>query len=201
MKHAMKKHVARRHIAKRTASFLWLMFSAVLALAILLPTMLGLQRYVIVGESMTGTIAKGSIVYARVVPVEQLKQGDIITFVPPGFWEPVTHRIVAIAQGADGQRIFTTKGDYNEVADPWKATFVQSSVARYEFHVPYLGYALAALSIREVRMLVVGLPAILIALSLLWSTWRSAERELRRREAERVEFRPALFVSEEEAAS
>jgi len=200
MRHEAKR-ARRRHLAKRTVSMLWLASAAALALTILLPTALGLQRYVIVGESMTGFIAKGSVVYAQPVPVAQLGVGDVVTFVPPGFSEPVTHRILRITPGADGRPVFETKGDYNEVADPWRLTFVQDSVARYVFHVPYLGYALAALSIREVRMLAVGLPAILIALSLLWSTWHSAGAELRRREAERATFAPALYVAEEESAS
>lgn len=161
----------------------WVLVSLVLAAFIVLPGMLGLERYVIVGDSMTGAIAKGSIVYARVVPVRQLRAGDIITFVPPGRSAPVTHRVTGITQGADGQRVFQTKGDFNEVADPWRTTFLQPSAARYVFHIPFLGYVLAAFSVREVRLLLIALPALLISLSLLWSIWRSAAESVRRHEA------------------
>ncbi len=50
--------------------------------------------------------------------------------------------------------------------------------ARYSFHLPYLGYALAALAIRQFRMLLIGVPAVLIALSLLVSLWREAGEAL-----------------------
>jgi signal peptidase len=150
--------------------------------AILLPGLLGLQRYVITGGSMTGAIPKGSVVYSRITPVGQLKTGDIITFTPPGMSGAVTHRIVAVEEGPDGQAAFRTKGDFNEAADPWNPiTLNEPQQARYVFHVPLLGYALAALSMRSVRIALIGLPAVLIALSLLWSLWREAGREVARR--------------------
>jgi signal peptidase len=40
--------------------------------------------------------------------------------------------------------------------------------------IPYAGFVLAALSQRELRMLVVGLPALLIALMSLAGLWREA---------------------------
>ena len=109
--------------------------------------------------------------------------GDIVTFVPPGQTSPVTHRIVGIARSDAGERVFRTKGDFNNSADPWRFTFSQPRQARYVFRIPYLGYVLAVLSIRAVRMVLIGLPAFVIAVSLLWSLWRSAGEEVLRREA------------------
>jgi signal peptidase len=151
-------------------------------LALVLPSLLGLQRYVITGGSMTGTIPKGAVIYSRITPVEQLKAGDIITFHPPGFAAAVTHRIIAVEVGPDGRPAFRTKGDFNQTADPWGAvTLNEPQQARYLFNVPVLGYVLAALSIRTVRMALIGMPAVLIALSLLWSLWRQAGEEVVRR--------------------
>ena len=86
--------------------------------AILVPGLFGLQRYVITGGSMTGAIPKGAVIYSKITPVEQLKTGDIITFTPPGSSGVVTHRIVGIETGPDGCPAYLTKGDFNEVADP-----------------------------------------------------------------------------------
>jgi signal peptidase len=158
---------------------------ALVTLLVLLPAVLGLQRYVITGGSMTGTIDKGSLVYSRLTPVDRLKVGDIVTFVPPGYPSPVTHRIVNISRQG-GKRVFRTKGDFNKVADPWRVTFDKPMLARAVFHIPYLGYLLAAFALRPVRLLLIGLPAILIAGSLLWSLWRSAGEEVRRQEAARA---------------
>ena len=40
--------------------------------------------------------------------------------------------------------------------------------------IPYAGFAIAALSDRRARMIVVGLPALLIALSSLAALWRDS---------------------------
>lgn len=64
-------------------------------------------------------------------------------------------------------------------------------LARYAFHVPYVGYLLALLSIRSVRMVLIGLPAVVIAISLLWSLWRTAGEELRAQEAARTRVQPS----------
>lgn len=150
--------------------------------AILVPSLLGLQRYVITGGSMTGTISKGSVIYARLTPVEALQVGDIITFHPPGCSTPVTHRIIGIEMGPEGVPAFRTKGDFNQTPDPWGAvTLNEPRQARHVFSVPWFGYLLAALGIRLVRVTLIGIPAVLIAASLLWSLWRQAGEEVARR--------------------
>jgi signal peptidase I len=154
----------------------------VVVAVLIVPGLLGLQRYVITGGSMTGTISKGAVIYSRITPVEQLRAGDIITFNPPGYSSAVTHRIVAVETGPDGAAAFRTKGDFNEAPDPWNPVKLnEPQQARYVFQVPLLGYVLAALSARTVRIALIGLPAVLIALSLLWSLWRQAGEEVAQR--------------------
>jgi signal peptidase len=172
-----------RRIIKPVVTLVFVVAAVLVAAMILVPAALGLQRYVITGGSMTGTIDKGAVVYSQITPVEQLKVGDIVTFAPPGRTEPITHRIVSIDSGPGGQLVFGTKGDFNPVADPWQITFAQPQVPRHVWAVPYLGYPLAVLSIREVRLLLVGVPALAIAFSMLWALWGSAGAEVRRREA------------------
>jgi signal peptidase len=150
--------------------------------AIVIPGLLGLQRYVITGGSMTGTIPKGSVVYATITPVDELRVGDVITFHPPGYPQAVTHRIIAIEPGLNGDRAYRTQGDFNDAQDPWNPVMFNEPVqARYSFHVPVLGYVLAGLAVRGVRIALIGLPALLIALSMLWSLWRQAGEEVTRR--------------------
>lgn len=173
-----------KRVAKTIVSLLCLAALGIAVFAVIVPALLGMQRYVITGGSMTGTIPKGSVVYAKLVPVDDLKAGDIITFVPPGFSTAVTHRIIGVEPAPDGRPVFRTKGDYNAAADPWEITLDQPTQARYSFHIPVVGYVLAAMAIRQVRMIVIGLPALVIALSLLWSLWRQAGDEVRQQEAE-----------------
>jgi signal peptidase I len=80
---------------------------------------------------------------------------------------------------AAGRRVFTTKGDANRVADAWGAIALRDKQARVAFHLPYLGYGLATLSDRRVRMIVIGVPALLIALAAMAGLWRDTTPEPR----------------------
>jgi signal peptidase I len=150
-----------------------LLFGAVLVL----PAALGWQRYVIVSGSMTGTYDRGSLVLDEVVPVSELREGDVITYRPPAGAGPVglvTHRIAEITTDQVGRRTFRTKGDANEAADPWTFHLPQGEQARVRMGVPYAGFALAALGRRDLRILIVGVPAALIALMSIAGLWREA---------------------------
>ena len=158
-----------------------------LAAILLIPAALGYQRYVIVSGSMTGAYDRGSIVFDDEVPVGDLKVGDSITYQPPANASPeelVTHRIAWIGANRQGEEIFRTKGDANATADPWTFTLDKPEQARVAFSVPYVGYLLAGLSIPIVRMLAIGIPAVLVALLILRGIWRDAGEEARRREAQ-----------------
>jgi signal peptidase len=166
-------------LARRAFGFVVCAVAMVLALAVLAPALLGFQRYVITSGSMTGTYDRGSLVFDRVVPTSSLRAGDVITFRPPGQAGLVTHRISGV-RVVRGQRVFTTKGDANRTADLWGAiTLHDAHQARVAYHLPYLGYALAALSDRRVRIVVIGLPALLIALTTLAGLWRDTGAEAR----------------------
>jgi signal peptidase I len=169
--------------AVRLASGAALAVAALAALAVLAPSLWGWQRYAIVSGSMTGTYDRGSLVLDEVVPVSDLRVGDVITYRPPAGDHLVTHRIAWIGHDPGGARVFRTKGDANPVADPW--TFrLENRQARVRFAIPYAGYALSALSRRDVRMVVVALPALLIAGFSLARLWRALGAEARRRAAE-----------------
>jgi len=136
-----------------------------LAALILVPAALGLERYTIAGGSMDGTYDVGSIVFEEVVPVQDLRVGDVITYVPPaesGINTLVTHRIVEI-NGSE----YRTKGDANADVDPWTFELTASNQSRVVWHVPVVGYAFLALQDRSLRMLLIGLPAAVIALVAL----------------------------------
>lgn len=133
-----------------------------LALAFMAPAAFGLQRYVITGTSMNGSIDAGSVAFEEVVPVSELEVGDVITYLPPpgsGLDEMVTHRIISIKGNT-----FRTKGDAVPQADPWKFQLDGPTQARVEFAVPYVGYVFIALADRDVRVVVISIPAGLITL-------------------------------------
>jgi signal peptidase I len=158
--------------------------AVIAALLVLAPALWGWERYAIVSGSMTGTYDRGSLVLAEVVPVAELKVGDVITYRPPPDAGPdhlVTHRISWIGKDPAGERIYRTKGDANEVADPWTFRLSQPTQARARIGVPLAGYGLVALGRKDVRTIVIALPALLIAVFSLARLWRQLGVEARRR--------------------
>ena len=163
---------------RATLGWLPIAFCLAFAAVMLVPAALGFDRYVITGGSMTGAIDRGSIVFAKAVPVSELRVGDVITYTPPAGSGPeglVTHRIVWRGRDRQGAPSFRTKGDHNRAADPWRFTLRQPEQARAVFHIPYAGYVLAALGERRLRMLLIGLPALLIGVAVAVRLWREPE--------------------------
>src|SRR5215204_3434302 len=132
---------ARRR-AGRIATGAAFAFALAAALLVLVPALIGWQRYAIVSGSMTGTYDKGSLVLDEVVPVRALRVGDVITYMPPAGDHLITHRISWIGKDATGARVFRTKGDANPVADGWTFRLDRDTQARVRVGVPYAGYAL-----------------------------------------------------------
>ena len=136
-----------------------------LALLFIVPAAFGLERYVIAGGSMTGSIPRGALVFEERVPVSDLRVGDVITYMPPAdssITNLVTHRIHSIEQDS-----FRTKGDANPDVDPWMFKLTSGTQPRAVAHVPMVGYLFFALQDRNARMLFVGVPSALIALHSL----------------------------------
>jgi signal peptidase len=144
---------------------------AALGALMLVPTILGYQRYVIEGGSMGGALPRGSIAYEEVVPADEIRPGDVITYRPPGATLLRTHRVVWVGSSG-GERLYRTKGDANDASDGPAFTLARATQARVVMHVPLAGYAVAALSIRAVRMTVIGAPALVIAFVAFRSGWR-----------------------------
>jgi signal peptidase len=165
------------------ATTIALALAAAFAAVMLAPAVFGLQRYVITGDSMRGAYDRGSVIFSEVVGVDELRVGDVITYTPPpasGWDGLVTHRIAAIAADGRGRPVLRTKGDANEARDPWRFRISGGEQARVVAGVPWVGYGFAALGIREVRIALIGIPALLVAVGLLAGLWRDAGRETRR---------------------
>ena len=165
----------RRPRAGRWAVNALCLLVMVLALAFLLPAAFGLQRYVITGGSMEGTYDLGSVVFEESVPVADLQVGDVITYVPPadsGIDTLVTHRIIKI----DGTT-FQTQGDANPDPDPWTFELTAATQSRVTSSLPYVGYLFIALGDRSTRMVVIGVPAAIIALASLVELLQALRRK------------------------
>ena len=176
----MSVATAIRALGKTTVIIAAVVACAVAAL-MFAPGLLGYDRYVITGGSMSGTFERGSLVFEKQVPVADLQVGDVITYLPPaesGIAELVTHRIVSVEASPDGsdQLVFQTKGDANENVDPWTFTLADTVQPRVEGWVPAAGWIFIALSAPGIRMLAIGIPAAIVALLFLRALVRTARR-------------------------
>jgi signal peptidase I len=157
-----------------------LVIGVALTLLIVLPAILGYQRYVIDGHSMETAIPFASMAYDETVNVADLKVGDVITFKPPPEFSVenlVTHRIYSITTLDSGKRAFQTKGDNNDAKDPWTMTLDKSVQPRVAFHIPWVGYIYIALSHWWVRFVLIVVPLLASAIWIVVILWREAGRE------------------------
>src|SRR5581483_3044405 len=110
------------------------------------------------------TIPTGSVVFYRPIAAAHVKagpepKGDIIVFSEPG--QPntkISHRVVANG-GPDDWRI-------PAVGTGWKAVW----------HVPYIGYILFDIQSTYGRLLLLLVPAAILALLTLWEIWEGRRR-------------------------
>jgi signal peptidase len=106
-------------------------------LLVLLPTVLGLDRFVVSDRSMDGSLGRGSVVLAREVPPTDLRVGDVVSVRSPdgASGHRVFRRIVAIDDG-----IATMESDSTGSKDPWAVRLDGQSYARAWLGVPWIGY-------------------------------------------------------------
>ncbi len=100
--------------------------------------LLSLKLLVVLSASMGSALPVGSLAVAR--PQAEYFVGDVVTFKIPNSNELLTHRIVEV-EDVDGQQVYKTRGDANNVVDDWDLTDADI-VGKVIFHLPYLGYLL-----------------------------------------------------------
>ena len=154
------------------------------SLAILVPSLLDLQRYVITGGSMTGHDPEGVRSSTRESP-RPTSSGRATSSrsTRPACRRAVTHRIIAVEQGPDGgprvphqgrlQRSPATRGTRSRSTS--RSRRATCSTCRCSATC-WRRSACGACASRSSAS-----PALLIALSLLWSLWREAGEEVARR--------------------
>lgn len=172
-------------LARGASGFLLLAFVLVVVATMLVPFALGYHQYAIRGGSMEPTIHRGSIAYTEEVPVSALRSGDVITYIPPGHSQPVTHRIVSVTRPQRGlPPVFRTKGDANAGPDLRPFRLDRPTEARFVFSIPLLGWVLIALEIPLLKIVALAIPAAVVGLMIVVSLWRDSGRLLEERRGE-----------------
>lgn len=151
------------------------------------PRAKGYVPLTVLSGSMEPTYPAGSQVFVE--PVEGAKEaqdkvgvGSAVTFMPhPDDSTLVTHRVVEVSYGTDGQPHYTTQGDANESPDETQIGTTQlRGVVRY--HVPWVGYIATSMDADNKGTLATVLAGGLFVYAL-WNLLAAA-RERRRSEPE-----------------
>lgn len=170
----------------------WALLIAVAAIAcavIVVPAVAGARPFTILTGSMEPRYPPGTLVVVRPVDPDDIAIGDVITYqLRSGESIVVTHRVVAVQQGVDGERNFITQGDANNTPDESPVRPVQV-VGRLWYAVPYIGWinSLVSGSFRAWAIPIVAGGLVAYAVVLFVQAWR----ERRRRRAAAVDPAPA----------
>lgn len=122
------------------------------------PGFKGYKPFIVLSGSMQPVIQEGDLIITREQDAQSLKEGDIIAY---RFGENavITHRIQAMEE-SEGQLLFTTKGDFNNVEDRDKVS-AERVEGKYIMRVPGLGSFAMFLQTPLGLLLVVGAPILL----------------------------------------
>jgi signal peptidase len=143
-----------------------------LLLALFSPYLVGGNSFTVMSGSMTPAIRTGDVVVVQRVPARDARVGDVITFRDPeGSHRLITHRVRRLRIAANGTVSFVTKGDNANAVQRWSVTG-DGSIGLARVRIPFLGYALWGTRQPLGRLVLVIIPALLLAASEVRRLWR-----------------------------
>lgn len=149
-------------------------------LAGIAPSMFGYESFVVLSGSMRPALEVGDLAVVAPVRTESLMVGDIITYRQARRPDVlVTHRITNIGLDDQGRVRFETRGDANNTSDQVLVES-RSVLGRVSYSIPMVGYLVEFSKRPEGKLLLIGLPGLLLVLD----TFRSAARRRKPEEQE-----------------
>jgi signal peptidase len=156
--------------------------AAVLVTTVVLPRVAGGTPYTVLTGSMKPDLGPGTLVVVRPVDPGDVGIGTVITYqLKSGEPTVVTHRVVAVAMGPDGEPKFQTQGDANEVPDAAWVRPIQIK-GQLWYSVPMLGRANTLLNGEQRQWAIYGVAALLLGYAA--QMWVGAYRHRRLKDEE-----------------
>ena len=139
----------------------------VLALLLVGARFIGLNVYTVLSGSMEPTYHVGSLIYVKDVDTDELKAGDVITYMLDED-TIVTHRIADVIPDETDPSIirFQTKGDANDSVDG-SLVHYKNVIGTPVFSIPKLGYLANYIQKPPVRYIAISAGAIILLLVFL----------------------------------
>lgn len=141
MTHAHSPVASAFHRARTVAATALVIVVCALAFfMVIIPMVLGAQSYTVLTGSMSPALEPGHLIAVRDTPIEAIDVGDIVTYqIESGEPAVATHRVVGVGVDGEGDRILTTRGDANDVADEEPVRDIQIR-GILVYAIPVLGY-------------------------------------------------------------
>lgn len=136
-----------------------------------------ISLYTILTGSMIPNINPDDVIVdIRVTNPEDIKVGDVITFISTSTLSPgmtISHRVIDIKQ-ENGETLYYTKGDANLSPDSSPAKF-SNVLGKVIFHIPLLGKLQHFLATKGGWLIIVVIPALFIIISDILKIFRLYE--------------------------
>lgn len=171
---------------------LFVLLSVVLTRSGETPSIMGYSVFRVISGSMEPAIGENDLIVVKRVEPEEIRTGDVISFYAsdPSLRGAVnTHRVTAVSQ-ENGETVFTTKGDANQLEDAYPV-YSDSLIGRVVFVSAFLGTLSRLVSNPLVFVPLIFVPLLAILLVNMVRTVRlakaAAQEEERQALAELVE--------------
>ena len=125
------------------------------------PDVFGIKTFTIISGSMEPNISVNDLVIIKKVEKSEIKKGDIISFKING--EIITHRVINIETDTNGEILYTTQGDANNIQDYNKITF-ENIEGKYIGKIPKVGKIVITLKNKETLTVLIVLLLIIYVL-------------------------------------
>jgi signal peptidase len=134
-----KKKGVLHYVGLGLSAALLLFVILLAALLIVVPKIAGATPLTILTNSMAPGLPPGTLIYVLPIEPDDVQIGDVITYqIRSGYPDLITHRVIGISPGADGDSSFILQGDNNGAPDdPIRPEQIQ---ARLWYSVPYMGF-------------------------------------------------------------
>ena len=147
-----------------------------LVLAAAVPVAFGGRSFSVMSGSMEPSISTGDLVVTTPIGPDEAASGDVVTFTDPEHeGRLLTHRVASSEPRGDSYA-FVTKGDANETAERWSIP-ADGRLGRVSLRLPKVGYVLALGRTAAARIVLITVPALVLAgFALAW-IWGPRRRE------------------------
>lgn len=158
---------------------------AITAISLIVIKLLGCNMFSIDSPSMSPKFPVDTLIIVQKIQPENIKPGDVITYILNEDGLLVTHRVVKVNIGS---KTFITKGDANNTQDAAPVQW-ENTVGKVIFGIPKLGKPMRFLTSEKNRPFVISAIVLLFAVSLIWDiSSRKNKQEKPKRFAKRKKF-------------